>query len=103
MKDAINLALKINQRLMKIYSVGGTQSDMYVTKSNYSRNTALPEEVVASGREYIVSMDELLKTAYTSIKRGYKLEDSQLGIFTVTEVNEMVVLGEIVGFRVRVE
>ena len=101
--NAYKWALKINQRLMTIYAVGSAPQNIYVTKSNYSRKMELPEEISTKGREYIITLENLAKTSYSVPKKGYKLNDSVLGYATIIEVNEMIILGQVVGYRVRTD
>jgi len=75
-----------------------------VSPSNYFRNLQGPEEIVMSGREFVISKKSLDAVAYPIPKRGDRLKDTELGTSIISEVREMFSFGgDIVGFRVRCE
>jgi hypothetical protein len=57
------------------------------------------EDTVTFGREFVIDKDELEIIP----KRGDKLIDDDFGVSTIKEIRDMVVLGEIVGYRIRTE
>lgn len=103
MGDAFHFALAFNRKKMKIFRPTMDEKDVWVTPSNYFRNLAMPEEIVSEGREYIVSKKDLLETGYQSIKRGDKFIDPDFGVNSVVEIRDILILGEVLGFRIRLE
>lgn len=99
--DSFNYAININARDMKIFRAGGTEQDIRVSTSNYQRNNALPQELISNDREFVISKKEIDKTTYSKPKRGDKLIDIVFGTVTITSITEMIILGELVGYRIR--
>lgn len=103
LEGAFNQAVKIQARDMTYYQVSSnTEITIPVAPSNYFRNHALLEETISEGREYVISKITFDSTAFTGQPvRGDRIISSDLGNFTIREVREMLVLGTIVGYRVR--
>lgn len=72
-----------------------------LANSNYFRNLAGPEETVIEGREFVISKDILDQVSAPIPKRGFKIVDPDFGASTITEIRDMIILGKLVGFRVR--
>lgn len=68
---------------------------------NYSRNLAVSEDMVTDGREFVFSKMEFDKLGLTYPKRGDVILDPDMGALTISEIIEMVILGNLSGFRVR--
>ena len=101
-KDAFLFALNLgNPRTMKMYRAGGEEKDIKVSNSNYSANIAIKESIVAPGREYVVTVEAVVATGYGTVKRQDKFIDAQLGTGTVSHVEELILMGELVGYRIR--
>jgi hypothetical protein len=77
--------------------------DIKAAPSNYYRNQQAPEDMRTQGREYIIRKSELDKTAFTSLRRGDALISTELGEKSIIEIREMIILGKIVGWRIRVD
>jgi hypothetical protein len=101
MIDAFNNMLNINARTMKIFRVGGTEQTLRVCTSNYQRNQAVVQGIVSNEREFVISQKEIDKTTLVVPKRGDKIIDSSFGVSTITAITEMIILGQIVGYRIR--
>lgn len=101
--DAFHYALAFNRKKMQISRPPLDDKDIWATPSNFFRNLAMPEEIISEGREYIVAKKDLLSTGYTTIKRGDKFIDPDFGVNTVVEVRDVLILGEVLGFRIRLE
>jgi hypothetical protein len=99
--DGFNFILNLNARPMKMYRAGGTEQSLRVATSNYQRNQALAQDLVSNDREYVISKKEIDKTTYVRPKRGDKLIDVDFGTVSITQIVEMVIMGELVGYRIR--
>lgn len=77
----------------------GDKTSISVAPSNYFRQMSNVEDTVTFGREFVIDKDELEIIP----KRGDKLIDDDFGVSTIKEIRDMVVLGEIVGYRIRTE
>jgi len=99
--DGFNFILNINARTMNMFRAGGTEQPLRVATSNYQRNQQLPQDLVSSDREFVISKKEIDKTTYIKPKRGDKLIDVAFGTVTITQIIEMVIMGELVGYRIR--
>lgn len=80
----------------------GTEITVKAAHSNYFRNINGPENTVAQGREYVVSIREFEDNNIVPV-RGDNLLDSELEPSMIIEVREMIILGKIAGYRLRVQ
>ena len=101
--NAFNSMSRLNAREITYSRAGGTSTLIMVCPANYHRKLESFEEVTIKGREYIIPMTELSKTTYTSPKKGDRITDTELGTKVVGEINEIIILGKIAGFRIRTE
>ena len=96
--------LRLAEMPMRITRRGVTgEEDIMVAPSNYYRNSASVEDMTTQGREYIIRKSELAKTSLTKLRRGDALISDDLGEKSIVEVREMIALGNILGWRVRVD
>jgi hypothetical protein len=105
LKFAFNSMLAIHNRTMtlKRLGAGGYSITVKATPSNYFRNLETAGDVIAEGREFIISKSQIVGTAVDRIKRGDRLADSELGEMTIVEAREMFDLGgEVMGYRLRI-
>jgi len=79
-----------------------TTATIIAAPSNYFRNFKAMEEIQVEGREYVVSKKSLDDSSFGEPRRGDTLVDEGFGIYAVQEVREMVLFGNIVGYRLRV-
>lgn len=101
---AFNKILALQARPITLHDIStATQVNVKAAPANYFRNLAGPEETVAIGREFVISKKDLDEVSFPAPKRGVKLIDADFGYSTITDVREMVILGVIVGYRVRAE
>lgn len=103
LEDAFNFAASINKRQMQLTSIDGATDTIFATPANYFRNLEFAGGVVSEGHEFVVTKKELAKTTYTELKRGHRLVDSDFGMMSITEIRPVVVLGDIIGWRVRTD
>ena len=101
MQAAFNYALDLNSRTVELYDNEADASyNIRIGLSNYMKNLLGVDDMVIEGREFVVSkttMDEISLTP----KRGMKIIDSEMGSYTISEVRELIGLGEIIGYRLR--
>jgi hypothetical protein len=101
LQSAFNYALDLNGRVIELWdNETDTSYNIKMSLSNYVRNLFAVDDMVIEGREFVVSkstMDEISLLP----KRGMKIIDSELGSYTISEVREMMGLGEILGYRLR--
>lgn len=71
--------------------------------SNYFRNFEAIEETVHTGREYVVSKYDLDAQSFPRPERGFRVIDSDLGNGSIKEVREMIIMGVVAGYRLRVD
>lgn len=99
---AFNFVSKVNSRSMTIQRLGQTaQESIIVTPSNYFRNFAMPEEITSTGREFVITAEELSKTSIAEIKKGDRLTDPVFGLMMVDSTREIIITGSVAGYRVR--
>lgn len=77
--------------------------EIEIANSNYTRNMASLEEMVVTGMEFIIPVDQIKDTDYHPPKRGDILRDPEFGENTISFVKPMVILGKVSGYRVRTE
>lgn len=80
---------------------GVTTATIKAAPSNYFRNLAGIEEIVVEGKEFVVSKSELDRKGFPTPRRGDVIVDSILGTNSVVEVRELVIFGQLAGFRLR--
>jgi hypothetical protein len=103
LKNAFNKLISRQARPMTYHQLSsGIKETINVAPSNFFRNLAVAEELVGDNREYVIPETELTKISVAIPKRGDKLIDATFGVGTIYEIHDMVVLGNIVGWRVRV-
>ena len=78
-----------------------TTAEVMVAKSNYFRNFSGPEEITFKGREYVVSKKMLDAAGFPIPKRGHKISHPDLGNGTISESDPMIVMGQVLGYRIR--
>ena len=78
-----------------------TTATVKMASSNYFRNLAGLEETVVEGREYVVSKRELDSQSFPTPRRGDVIVDTIMGDNSIDEVREMIILGKLVGYRIR--
>lgn len=84
-----------------ILETGATYS-IKVSPANFARNLNGPEEVTFPGREYVISKANLVAAGYlVAPKKNHRIRDDDFGTRTIEEVREMIVFGEVIGYRVR--
>lgn len=103
LEGAFNQAVAIQSKEMTYYQLStNAEALIEIAPSNYYRNHALLEEMVSEGREFVISKMVFDATVFTGPPvRGDRIIHADMGNFTIKEVREMVVMGAIVGFRVR--
>lgn len=102
-KNAFNLMLDVQGREMTIARRGTAYTaTIKAAPSNYSRNLDGPSETVITGREWVITKDDLDSESYPMPKRGDTLTDANLGTMILSEIREMYDIGgAIIGYRVR--
>lgn len=103
LKDAFNLILGLHNRQMNLVRIATPDLvlPVRVSPSNYARAGAGPSDIVIEGYEFIIPKDEI-KAPFTFIKRGDRLEDTELGSMTIDTIEPMYDVGAvIIGFRLR--
>jgi hypothetical protein len=79
------------------------QATVQAANANYFRNLQGPEEMTTEGREYVISKSSLDSAGFSTPVKGWKLIDPLIGTNTIKEVREMIIFGEIAGYRVRAD
>jgi len=102
LKSAFNMVWGIQAREVTLHNLDtDVQVVVKAAPANYFRNMSAPEEMVIEGMEYVFSKDNLDAASAMKLERGVKIIDINLGTNTISEVREMIIFGEIVGYRVR--
>lgn len=101
--DGFKYVYSLNQRKMTFCRPGGIEVDIFVLPSNYTKNSNLPEEIVVEGRQFVISKDQLSKTVEKVPKRGDQLTDPDLGVNTIEQIEPLIIMGEVVGYRVNLK
>jgi len=80
---------------------GATTATIKVANSSYFRNFGGIEETTIEGKEFVVSQRELTDKGFPKPQRGDLLVDTIMGNNSITEVVELIILGRLVGYRLR--
>jgi len=77
--------------------------NLAIAPSNYFRDFSAIEEITTLGNEYVIDRDHIVGTAFETdgILRGDILTSTIYGTVTIDEVRPMVIMGSLVGYRVR--
>jgi len=103
-ESAFNKVLALQAREISIHDMElPLKVTIKAAPSNYFRNLSGPEETVMTGREFVISKKDLDAVSFPTPKRGHKIIDGDFGVSTIISVKEMVILGNIVGYRVRAD
>lgn len=102
LEGIFNMALDIQAKEITYHQISSdTSVTMKASTSNYYRNLQMLEEMVSKGREFIISK-KIFEANFTGIPvRGDRIISSDIGNMSIIEVREMIVLGAVVGYRVR--
>ena len=103
--DAFNTMLSLKKRNMKLYRVGASpvnEGYLDVSPSSFQRKLDGPADTIVEGRQFIISKRNFIACGFTGpIKRGDKLLDSELGVMTIDQIEDLYDLGgAIIGWRV---
>ena len=97
-----NQGLAIQAKSITYYQVStDTEFTIDVSPANYYRNHAMLEEMTSEGREYVISKIVFNNTITGQPVKGDRIISSDTGNHTITEIREMIIFGNIVGYRVR--
>ena len=100
LKDAFKYAISLQSREVTYHDLSSNEkTSIHLAPSNYFRNLAGPEDSVMVGREFVMEKDQLKVVP----KRGDKIIDPDFGVCTIKEIRDMVLLGEISGYRLRTD
>jgi hypothetical protein len=100
LKDAFNAILSLRTRPMTL-TQGYETITVNAAPANYARNLDGPSETAIEGREFVISKKDLI-SPITTLKRGDRLADPELGTFAIDTITEMYDIGgAIMGYRVR--
>jgi len=93
------------QEISAVLSRRGEIADtnIKVAPSNYFRDFDTLEEIPISGNEFVIDKDRLAGTNFEADgpKRGDTLVTDAHGVTTVDEIRPMLILGTLVGYRIR--
>ena len=105
LNNPFNALMLLSGRDMQIERIGEIAPfAIKAALSNYFRNFQAPAEVIIEGREIVISYTSLEGSGFIPPKRNDRLIDPVLGEMTIKEVKHMPgLMGEILGFRVRVD
>ena len=103
LRDAFNVMLSLKSRSVTLTRLPSTTVNITVSPSNFFRNTQTSSEMIVRGREFMISKDVVASTAFPlPIKRGDRIQDTEMGLCTIDEVEELFDLGgALMGYRVR--
>lgn len=99
LSEAFAMLLKMKQRAVEIGRPGVAGTDTFITPSTYYRGSNGPADTITEGRQFIITKENADKVV-TIIMRGDQIVDTDLGVLTITNVEEMYnESGKIMGFR----
>ena len=100
--SAFDFILRLQGREMTLErDAGATAVTVKMANSNYFRTITGLEEAVIEGKEFVVSKRELDLSTFPTPERGDVIIDTELGVNSIVEVRDMVVFGNLVGYRLR--
>jgi len=102
LEDAFNSVWNLQARPVTLLNIDtNTSYSVKAASSNYFRNMAGPEEMVYEGKEFVLSKRNLDLNSAPVPFRNMRLTDATFGTENITEVREMILLGAVIGYRVR--
>lgn len=73
-----------------------------ISPSNYFRNLIAVEEIASIGNEFVIDISFLIGNDFEDgLRRGDIINSSKYGSMAIEEVRPMIVMGGLVGYRVR--
>lgn len=102
LEAAFNSILSLNGRAVQLHDLeSDTKVNVKISPANYFRNLAAFEEVVFTGKEFVISKKSLDAVSFPALKRGMRIIDPDHGQSTIDTPIPLYILGQIVGWRVR--
>ena len=102
LSDAFNFVIAFQYRDMQIHDLDiDVIEPLKVAPSNYYRNLSGVAEMQIEGQEFVISVKQINELSFEAPKRGQVLLDPILGDNTISEVRPMMVMGNLIGYRVR--
>ena len=100
--DAFNMVIAMQGRDVVVEDLDlATSATVRAATSNYFRNMSGIEESVIEGKEFVFSVKDLTAASAPTLKRGVRIVDAERGEETITYVKPLIVMGSLVGYRVR--
>lgn len=99
--DGFNMILSLAKIDAQLINRAGTAVSLSVAKSNVDAKRIGIEENTFEGKEFIVSIRELERVAFGIPKRGDRIITTEFGSDSIDRVIPQIVLGAIVGYRLR--
>lgn len=101
LNTAFDYIISLQGRVVQLERYPAPPISLTMAPSNYFRNLSALEETVIEGKEFVVSKREIEDKSASTPKRGDVIIDGELGESTISEVREMVLMGNVVGYRLR--
>jgi hypothetical protein len=102
LSDGFNLALSLVGRSVTLERPGVMSPiSIKIASSNFFRDFATVEEVTVSGREFVISFNDLRGTTYERLRKGDRLTDALMGTLIIAEIREIFGTGDLLGYRIR--
>lgn len=100
--NAFNYVWNLQARPCVLHNLDTDETyNIKAAPSNYFRNMAGPEEIEYEGREFVLSKANLDLNSAPIPTRNLRITDATFGTENIKEVREMILLGSIIGYRVR--
>ncbi len=100
MQNALNFIIDLQGIDVQIKDLSdGTEYTVKAAQSNYFRKPEVDEQIVATGRQYVISTKNLQFTP----QRGDRFLISATDYYSIAQVVEMRALGNVVGYRLMLE
>lgn len=102
LEAAFNVIINLKGRLMELHDLEtDTKVSFKIAKSNYFRSLQGMEEISIDGREFIISKKLLVESGFPGLVKNVRIIDPEGGQYTISDIEEMEGLGNILGYRVK--
>lgn len=104
LKNAFKFVIYLQGRDITYYDPEtDTSATVKAAPANFFRNFQGFEQMPVEGREWVILKDDLDALAFSAPARNQRIDDADMGQDTISVIKEMVILGEIVAYRLRSE
>lgn len=100
--DAFSLIINLQSEVCQVRDYDGTvYADVKIAKANLDRKLQGIEDSTFDGYEFVVTKKEADRVGWTDLRLGARITTPTMGTNSITKITPQIVLGTLVGYRLR--